>query len=512
MADVVLIKLESDRWVEPLSAPYGILYIAASLEKAGLSVKVFHEWGTPGNTRRIVEEVVQAKPLFVGFSCLTGPELLPTIKASRMIKETSSIPVVWGGVHPTMMPEQTLQGDYVDLVVLGEGEDIAVELALTFQRHGFRAEDLEKIQGIAFRKNGAVQVNPLRPLVADLDVYEPAFHLLDFSRYIHPGRSGPREGEAALQGALNVDLITSRGCPWRCGYCYHEFITKRWFRAHSAERVLQWVKALRDRFGVQVVNFQDANFFSNMDRAFRIVTDIGLPWTSFLRANDIARGGDQLIQRLKALGCLDLKVGAESGSQRVLDIITKDITLDQLRMTARLGQKYGIGMSFSFMAGIPGETWAEVLQTLDFMDELQSVGDRIMVNGPLVCFPFPGTPLYRQAVESGFELPRRTEDWNFLLLGVRQPLPPYADPRVRFLEHYYRLAWHRSSGSVWKRRILTPLKFIAAQRWKKRFFRFRVDFLVPRAIRNAFRTLTYRFLVRSMEMKAGRPETRSALP
>lgn len=487
--EIILVKLESGAGDQPPAPPYGILYLASALEQAGFSVKLIHEKGTAPQVGRIVEDVIQTKPLFVGFSCLSGPSLSPAILASKKIKEASSIPIVWGGVHSTMLPEQTLESGFVDLVVMGEGEETVVELACFLKANGRPTEAMEAIKGIAWRKNGTVRVNPLRPLIQNLDDYAPAWHLLNPSAYIYKGRYYYSDGGSNLPGEKIWGLITSRGCPWRCGYCFHELIYQRRFRAHSAERVIRDIEDLKNRYGITAVNFQDANFFSDKTRAFKILRAIRLPWNSSMRANDVACGGEDFVQELADLQCIEIQVGAESGSQYVLDLIRKDIKVEQIRTTARLAQEHGIRVLFSFMIGLPGEAWADSLQTLDLMDELRNVGDKIVINGPFYYFPFPGTPLYDKALQGGYNPPRHTEDWNFLLWGIHQPSPPYADRRIRLIEHYRRLAWDKGTALTQYGLLLRPLETLAAKRWKHRFFRFPLDYYIPRTALRFFRAL-----------------------
>jgi radical SAM superfamily enzyme YgiQ (UPF0313 family) len=121
MADVVLAKLDSEEQEYRMAPPFGILYLADALEKAGFSVRLIHEAGTEADIQALVQLVSAERPLLVGFSTLTGPPLLPTARASRAIKETQSVPVVWGGLHPTMLPRHTVVNDFIDIAVVGEG-------------------------------------------------------------------------------------------------------------------------------------------------------------------------------------------------------------------------------------------------------------------------------------------------------------------------------------------------------------------------------------------------------
>lgn len=492
MSHAVLIKLESDRDDETPAPPYGILYLASALEKAGLGVKLIHERGTREAVRRISREVIADKPLFAGFSCITGPALRAALAASRLIKEGSDIPVVWGGVHPTLLPAQVLNDGGADIVVLGEGEETIVELAGALRAAPPGKSSWPDVRGIAFREDGGVRITAPRPLIADLDVYAPAWHLLDRRRYIYGGRYYYSEGGSQLPGDKIAGLITSRGCPWRCGYCFHESVHRRTFRAHSAERVVAEILGLKAEEGVTTVNFEDANFFVDKPRALRIVREAGVAWGSSMRADTFASWGEEFAREIRDLGCRELQIGAESGSRRVLHLMRKDITPAQVRESARLGQKYGIRILFSFMMGLPGETREEVMETLALMDELRGAGDKIVTNGPFFYFPFPGTALHDLAVEKGFRPPGRTADWNFRLWGIHQPLAPYVPRGLRFVEHYRRMAWEGRRGIAGSSVLIGPLARAARWRWRKRFFRFPLDYHLPKLFLNLGRRLARR--------------------
>src|SRR5262249_3831899 len=148
--------------------PFGIMYVADALIKAGFGVRLFHE--TESYLEEFMREVERVRPLFVGFSTITGPQLKPVIKASRRVKALG-IPVVWGGVHATIMPEECLHEAYVDYVVVNEGEETCVELARLLA--GDSAQRYGEIFGLAYKADGKPMLNPERPFIKNLDDYRP---------------------------------------------------------------------------------------------------------------------------------------------------------------------------------------------------------------------------------------------------------------------------------------------------------------------------------------------------
>ena len=474
--DVFLLKLEPDFESYHLAPPFGILYIADALEKKGFRVRVYHEKGTPGVIDKIGAEVEEHKPLFIGVSTMTGPSLIPSLAVSRKIKEKSKSPVVWGGMHPTMLPAQTLKETPIDIAAIGEGELTAVEIAGALADKGLDPKNLKNIPGIAFRENGQITVNPTKPFISDLDAYAPAWHHLDRGRYIYKSKYFYGRMAPIPPGQSIAAVTTSRGCPWRCGYCYNQFVNKRTFRAHSADRIVAEVEALKKDFGVSAVIFEDDDFFANKKRALEVVRRIGIPWSSSIRANYIARWGEDFIKEISENSCVEIRIGAESGSPRVLEIMQKDITVEDILRSAELCQEYGIHHLTNFMIGIPGESWEDMLLTFDLMDRLEKEGH--FVNGPSVYLPWPGTPLYDIAVERGFRPPEEMTAWA-VQWGKDQPRTPFLKSHLRLVNHYRTLALRDRGRAQRFPAVGKMLKALARKRWEKRFFKWPLDYSVP---------------------------------
>ncbi|MCA9896766.1 MAG: cobalamin-dependent protein, partial [Anaerolineales bacterium] len=196
---IFLINFRNHRDMYP---PFGIMYVADALEKVGFSCRLFHE--TEEYLEEFVAQVAEERPLFVGFSTITGPQLKPTIEASKRVHDLG-IPVVWGGVHATIMPTDVLKEEYVDFVIVNEGEETAQEFALLLAGR-VRPRDWSTVPGLAYKREG--DGFPMffreRPFIQDLDKYYPRWDLLaDVEAYLIP--SGP------YQRAIPVYI--SRGCP-----------------------------------------------------------------------------------------------------------------------------------------------------------------------------------------------------------------------------------------------------------------------------------------------------------
>ncbi len=199
--------------------------------------------------------------------------------------------------------------------------------------------------------------------------------------------------------------MTSRGCPYRCGFCSSQNMWTRKVRFFSINRVMQEIKYLKENYGVKNIIFMDDSFTINKKCVIDFCTALldehmDITWSCLTRVNTI---DDDIIRIMKTSGCTKVDIGIESGNQRVLDLIRKDITLDEVRRAARVLHENNMFWSGFFMFGFPTETEQEVLDTLDFMKELRPDWANISV-----FTPYPGTPLFNLAQQKGM-IPERSD-------------------------------------------------------------------------------------------------------
>ncbi|MBN1937997.1 MAG: B12-binding domain-containing radical SAM protein [Candidatus Aminicenantes bacterium] len=483
MGPIVLANLSTYPRRPFLAPPYGLLYVASALDRAGIDVRLYHRKVLDrGQVLRAAEEILALKPVLAGFSTISGPSLIPALAVSKIIKTRTKIPVVWGGLHATQYPEQVLASPWVDYVVVGEGEETAVELARALAVGPGGRFDPASIQGLAFKENGRLRINQSRPLIENLDLYPPAWHHLNIDEYLTKKTYLLTDGGSELSEGRIASILTARGCPWRCTYCYNLSVNQRRYRTHSVDFVVGMAHELRDRHGVEAIHIQDDHFYGEWERAFSIARRLRMPWSSSGRADEVVRWGNGILAELRSTGLRELQIGAESGSPRILKLMKKDVTIEQMFRAAELCDRHGIRVLFSFMTGIPGETDADRRLTCEVMDRLERVGPSIVVNGPGVYFPWPGTPMNAMAEKLGYRPPAKTKDWDFMVWGTRQMKMPFAPGRVRLIEHYRRLAKRTATGSLRIPFFARILISLARFRWKRRFFRFPADYYLPRLV------------------------------
>jgi len=394
--------------------PLGLMHLAAYLEMHSIPVKILDANVLGFGPQRTALEVKRSGADIVGITSAT-----PIIKIAQATMDAirSANPRVvglMGGVHPTFMPEQVLERCMgLDVVVRGEGEETLLELARALD--GFSWEGLggrspgsgrqrlfsgllAKIAGIAYRDPdcSGVRLTPPRPLIKDLDALPfPARHLVPFERYIIRGR------ETSIGS-----MVTSRGCPFACAYCSSSRILGAGFRCRSASNVADEVELLHEKYGLPEVELVDDIFTLNRKRARDFAAEmrrrrLDVGWVASSRVDTVDR---ELLRDMKKGGLSKVYFGAESGSQRVLDLMNKRTTLGKVRDAFRAAKECMVRTIGSFMFGYPGETLAEMGQTLKFATELDPAYAQFTI-----LTPYPGTPVYDRLKRAGLLL---TEDWN----------------------------------------------------------------------------------------------------
>jgi anaerobic magnesium-protoporphyrin IX monomethyl ester cyclase len=362
--------------------PLGTLYVAAVLQKAGHEVRFLN--GAFMVHNELMRRTREFGPSFIGiYSTTFGWD-----KAKRTASELRAIYgkgvfLCAGGPYPVAVQEKCLEdaGNCFDAVVTGEGEFTSLEIIERLQA----GKSLEGVMGVAYREGGKIFKNPPRPLIEDLDSLPfPARELLgDANLYIPPPATYRRKPVAVL--------MTSRGCNRRCIYCFQiDKDRKRGIRYRSVENVLGEIEHCLKQ-GYREIKFIDDTLAADYDRAMTLVREIksrGYDFTWFASAcvNQVDK---PLLQAFKDAGCWAILFGAESGVQKNLNTIRKGTTPEQIRKAVKAAQEVGLRVSTPFMFGIPGETFEEGLQTIEFALDL---------NPDIANFhaitPFPGTYLY----------------------------------------------------------------------------------------------------------------------
>ena len=396
--------------------PASLLTIASFLERSGVSSFVLDmvaEEDPVGLLSRHLD-AAQGGVLLVGFTVMTS-QVRHAAELSRHVKTRyPGTRVIWGGIHPTLFPEQVLREGVADFVCVGEGEYTTQELLAALRGNS----DPRSVKGLYFLSGGEL-VFTGRRAPNDLDSLPFLnYHLIDYSKYRVRSVGRGREAMRVNSGVI----ISSVGCPYRCTFCVNanKRLAFGGYRTKSAGRLADELAYLTREFGLDYFDFLDENFFVRRDHPENFANEIkkrGLKfnWYTSMRADAFDRKlvDEPLLERLKDVGLYYLSIGAESGSQRILDKLKKEITVAQIRQSAELIVKHGLGVTFSFMMGLPGEEQSDTDATLLLIQKLRALDSKVSIIGPQIFRPYPGGELYDECVQKyGYQQPQTVAGWS----------------------------------------------------------------------------------------------------
>ncbi len=390
---IVLVQINYSKDHSEATLPLGILSVGSALKKAGFEVKLINI--TEKNIDKTVDEIIALFPEFLGVSVMTGIQTKHSAElCQKLKKKAENIPIVWGGIHPSLLPEQCLEESYIDYVVIGEGEITIMELAERLKRGG----GFNDMAGLGHKKNGKIIINQDRPFIENLDDYRLDFDLVDINKYLF-----------RLKGARRaIAYKTSRGCVFNCAFCYNRAFNKNKWRAWSIDAVVEDINFLKKKYKIDAVKFYDDNFFISRERALEILERIDLPSHTEIRIDMVT---EDLAAKLKKLKVSEFLIGIESGSNRMLKLINKGYIVDKIREGVKILAKHDLYATYSTIVGLPTETKEEFNQTLDLMCWAHKIHPRAgFTLGAYL--PYPGSLMYQFAIERGFKSPEKTEDWG----------------------------------------------------------------------------------------------------
>jgi uncharacterized radical SAM superfamily protein len=338
-----------------------------------------------------VEETLESyKPDIIGISVLSV-EVASALKISKICKKyNEKCAVVWGGLHPSFLPDDCLKNNDIDFVIRGEGEYPMLALCHALQK----GSTLSDVASLSYRQDGEIRHNPRAEPVANLDEipYPAREHVLY-----------PESFDFKSFGSM----IVSRGCPFRCTFCSSRNFWDKKVRFRSPENILKEVAQLQKTYGTNYIMFWDDSFTINRQIIEKyckeiLGTGIKMNWRTATRADLVDK---ELLSLMRKAGCVKLEIGVESGSDRLKKLIEKDVTNEQIKQAFAMINKSGIGSGAFFMAGFPDETLEDLDQTFRLMKELDATEMAFNILDPM-----PGSAEYEKCVERG--LVPANADWN----------------------------------------------------------------------------------------------------
>ena len=400
---LIMPSIENGYWkklgkkVGPQSEPLSLLYIATYLNSKGHQASIIDALAEDLTDKELEQRITDGNFDIVGVTMLTLM-YSRTRDICKMVKKINpNIYTVIGGPHPTIAAKATLENEKeIDFAAIGEAEITFYEILEALQNK----KNLSSVNGIAYKtKKGEVKITKPREIIEDLDSLPiPDRSLLKMKLY-RPSVSYYKRLPAYI-------ILTSRGCPYRCTFCSKIF-DKR-YRQNSVDYTINEMKMLMEKYGAKEIVFRDDTFtlkFAWVNEFCNKLIEQGLNkkvrWSCMTRVNLVTL---DMLKLMKKAGCWGIHFGVESGSQRLLDMIHKDITIQQIRDAFKWCKQAGIETRAFMMLGLPTETREESLQTIKFAKEINPDWAQFTITTP-----YPGTELYNQAKECG-EL--KSIDWD----------------------------------------------------------------------------------------------------
>ncbi len=408
MPDIVLFMPRTGIYHKVLRPwmPLPLLNISAKLVQEGYSIEIIDQ-RTDQNWEQSVRTALEKKPICFGISSMTGSQITGGIEAAKVVRDCGDIPIVWGGVHPSLFPVTTVEDEHVDIAVVQEGEETFPEVVYALES---KKQNLEDIPGVWVKgPDGKARGGINRPFVDFNTIPDIPYQLIDFSSYLHRWFHEP----------YVVEIETSRGCPHFCTFCYNaDFHDRKWRSLHPEHAVAKF-RHIKETYGVDSFHVIDDDFFINLKRVEGIMRllikenlniRIGLQG---IRIDTMERMSDEQLELLVAGGGRFLQFGVESGSQKVLDLMRKRIRVEQvIAVNRRLAKYPDIIAFYNFMAGIPGETRDDVFASTELAMRLLDENPNAYISPFHIYKPYPGTDLYADVKKMGFPEPTTLDGWG----------------------------------------------------------------------------------------------------
>ncbi len=379
--------------------PSSFLTLAAFLEQEGHSTEIV-DFKVPSYTplqgealkkieNQVIQHVSKQNPAIVGLTCMSH-EVDDVLELGKRIKEKSGAKIVVGGPHSNNEPQDLLfKNTPIDGVVIGEGE-------LTFEELVKRVKDgsdWQSTKSIAYWNGEQLVRTPKRELM-DLDRLPiPAFEKIDMNYYTQPHVYAIRY---LLLSSFYV--FSSRGCPWNCNFCsfrtaWDYNANRKPIRYRSVKNVVDEIELLVKKYHVDAVYMYDDDFCIWKKRVLEFAEELekrelNILWACETRVDEVS---DEMLSAMKHSGCIQLDFGVESGSQRSLDAVNKQTSVEDARNAFRMCHKQGIRTFANFMFNTPNETEEDVAQTMKFAKEIQATEYSFGI-----MTPYAGSELYKE--------------------------------------------------------------------------------------------------------------------
>ena len=353
--------------------------------------------------QRIIELVKSTGSKVLGVTVMPGPQLRQAVPVSKQVKEACpDLTIVWGGYFPSNHYETVLKSDYVDYVIVSQGEVGFRKLVDKIHKGGADAD----IPSLAY-KNGSIQATPRAPIVPLNNVPQYPYDILNMEDYISSSYLGKRV----------LAHHTSWGCPFACNFCAIVPLARRQWSAESPERVVNTMQMMKDRWNIDGMEFHDMDFFVKEERSLEIaerMIGMDINWWGLGRVDTLMSYSDKSFDTLAKSGAKMIFMGAESGDDETLKLMNKG-GKSGVALTLAIAERmkhFGIVPEFSFVLGTPPDPIASIEKTITFIRQVKEINPA----SELILYMYTPTPqenstLLHEAESLGFSFPQTLEEW-----------------------------------------------------------------------------------------------------
>ena len=361
--------------------PVALVELASLILEKGHEAKILDR-NLYYDNNKLIKILKNFNPDVVGMTCYTSPMIKDMKQVVEIIKKNSSALVIIGGTHATLEPKSLLDFPFIDFVVRGEGEQTLLEILSIIDKKGTNNKKIDK--QISKIKN--VNFNQMRPFMNLNELPSPNYDLLEVRKY------------------PIATFFTSRGCPGKCTFCYN---LGRQLRFYDTKKIIDTMTHVLGKYNIREFTIADDNFANLSKRTTQICDALSKFNAIFHIFQRVDQVQDKVMQDLKKAGCWSMQFGFESGSQRVLDFLNKQVTLEQNINAIKQCRKHNIFVDGSFMTGLPTETLSEMNETVAFVKKYKP--DAVDIK---IYTPYPNTELYNFGIKQGLmKKPETLDEW-----------------------------------------------------------------------------------------------------
>jgi len=475
-APVVLVKVETGDVFYPLS----LLYLHNSLRKHGYvsCIVQLKSEDVQENIDGVLDSIVKMNPLYVGVSSMTGVQSHDAALFSISLKERINIPIVWGGIHPSLAPMDTIRQDYVDIVAVNEGERVVVDIANAIMN----GDGYSGIRGIYYKDNSEIIKNRDQEFI-DLNDYvldEDDWGAIDFDNAIEIDK---------VNNTRTLGIQTSRGCPYRCGFCYNEKFTHLKMRYLNIDNLQKMVSLLREKYNVTDFMFVDDNIYFNKNRMFEVLKMIksegGSSTYLQMRVDDVT---EESLGMLADLGVKRLFFGIESGDSSTKKLVNKKI--DNKLILEKIGEisRYkDLAVTCAFIVGLPTETEYSIDNTIDLAIQITKIHPNTLITLQAYV-PFPGTDLLEVTRLTGYVMPDNPLDFkeydsfdgdiDITWAQYYDEAGKILSKKINIMNRYASMLTHSHTSTILRTLAKKILRVFAIYRLRNNEYRFRFEILL----------------------------------